>query len=1145
MEGQVEDEARPGTRQILDEAIAKERGVLIIGSGPIVIGQAAEFDFSGSQAAQALKKEGFRTILVNSNPATIQTDPDTADAVYIEPLSTDYLEAIIARERPWGLLGGMGGQTGLNLASELAEKGILERHGVKLLGTSAEAIALSEDRELFRRRMAEIGEPLPRSATAESLEEAHTIAGELGFPVLVRPAYTLGGTGGGIANDAKELTEIAGRGLAYSRINQVLIEESVLGWAEYEYEVVRDGAGSTICICSMENLDAMGVHTGESIVVAPVLTLSDHDHQKLRTAALRIIGALDIEGGCNVQFALHQPTGDYRVIEVNPRVSRSSALASKATGFPIARTAALIAIGKRLDEIPNPLTGSTLAAFEPTLDYVVIKIPRWPFDKFPSIERGLGTQMKSTGEAMALGRTFEAALLKGYRSLELKGGWPKPFAVSEEEADRESELEALLVKPNDRRLEAVFQALREGWTVARVVELTRWDTFFVDKCNNIIEMERELKQGLEQGLGSQGGSSLSAGLLEGAKVTGLCDDHIASIAGVSEERIRELRMEAGLMPNYRMVDTCGGEFAAATPYFYSTYGEECEVRPRAGDDSRRQVIVLGSGPIRIGQGIEFDYSCVHAVVALKAAGLAAVMVNCNPETVSTDFDVSDRLYFEPLSFEEVCGILEAERPWGLICQFGGQTAVNLAAKLEAYIAERGLPTRLLGTSPSAMALAEDRAQFGHLMDGLEVAQPPGATGTSYGEVAEAAADIGYPVLVRPSFVLGGRAMEVVQDDGQLESYMAAATDCSPEAPVLVDRFLDPALELDVDGVCDGEQVLIGAVMEHIEMAGVHSGDSSCVTPPRSLGPDQIRQLMELSRKVALGLRTVGSFNLQWALHHGEFYIIEANPRASRTFPYVSKAAGLPLAQAATRVMLDEGLGDLSEMIRLGWDEAAGVWLPLLDKGATETSKVQGRATDDPAVQAGTAGSEIVPGVSPLGTHPRRTAAVKVPVFPFLKLTGLDAVLGPEMKSTGESMGLAESFGEAYGRAMAAAGKLLPHRGAVYITVRDDDKTEAVYVARDFVRLGFRLLASQGTAAVLRQANLEVEAVWRIEERREPDVLGLMRAGQVDLIINTPTATSGAVRDGAAMRRLAVELQIPFITTMAGAQAAAEAIGARR
>ena len=1133
----VDDDARDGTMQILDEAIARERGVLIIGSGPIVIGQAAEFDFSGSQAAQALKKEGYRTILVNSNPATIQTDPDTADAVYIEPLSTEYLEAIIARERPWGLLGGMGGQTGLNLASELAETGILERYGVRLLGTSAEAIALSEDRELFRRRMSEIGEPLPRSATAGSLEEASAIADRLGYPVLVRPAYTLGGTGGGIANDPGELIEIAGRGLAYSRINQVLIEESVLGWAEYEYEVVRDGAGSTICICSMENLDAMGVHTGESIVVAPVLTLSDQDHQRLRTAALRIIDALDIEGGCNVQFAFHQPTGDYRVIEVNPRVSRSSALASKATGFPIARTAALIAIGKRLDEIPNPLTGSTLAAFEPTLDYVVVKIPRWPFDKFASIERGLGTQMKSTGEVMALGRSFEAALLKGYRSLELKGGWPRTLEVPGDGAHPEAELETLLVRPNDRRLEAVFEALREGWTIDRVAESTRWDPFFVNKCNNIIDVERELK--------ACGGKPLPPGVLERAKVTGLSDEHIASLLGVGEERFRQMRLNAGYVPTYRMVDTCGGEFAAATPYFYSTFDEECEVRPRIGADSRRQVIVLGSGPIRIGQGIEFDYSCVHAVAALKARGLAAVMVNCNPETVSTDFDVSDRLYFEPLTFEEVCGILEAERPWGLICQFGGQTAVNLAARLEAYIAQRGLPTRLLGTSPAAMALAEDRAQFGDLMEGLGVAQPPGATGTSYARVAQAAARIGYPVLVRPSFVLGGRAMEVVQDDTQLESYMAAATDCSPEAPVLVDRFLDPALELDVDGVCDGRQVLIGAVMEHIEMAGVHSGDSACVTPPRSLGPDQLRRLMELSGKVALGLQTVGSFNLQWALHRGEFYIIEANPRASRTFPYVSKAVGLPLAQLATRVMLEERLEDLSDLIMQDRDDGTGVWLPRMPErrpgGPGWSRGPQGGRDAGPA---GPVDTNTLPAVSALGTHPHQTVAVKVPVFPFLKLTGLDAVLGPEMKSTGESMGLAESFGEAYGRAMAAAGKPLPRGGAVYLTVRDRDKAEVVYVARDFVHLGFRLLASQGTAAVLRQANLEVEAVWRIEENRQPDVLGLMRAGKVDLIINTPTATSGAVRDGAAMRRLAVELQIPFITTMAGAQAAAEAITAR-
>ena len=1040
--------------------------LMVIGSGPIVIGQAAEFDFSGSQACRSLREEGYTTVLVNSNPATIQTDPEIADIVYIEPLNVETVTKIIEKEKVQGILSGMGGQTALNLCSELAENGTLARLGVQLLGSQPKAIALSEDRELFRKMMLDLNEPIPKSKTTNSVEGAKKAVEEIGnYPVLVRPAFTLGGTGGGIAYNEEDLVNIAGRGLAYSRIHQVLIEENVIGWKEFEYEVMRDSKDNCIIVCNMENLDAMGIHTGESIVVAPAQTLSDQDHQVLRRATIKIIRALGIEGGANIQFAVHPKTGEYRVIEVNPRVSRSSALASKATGYPIARVAAKIAVGRTLDEIPNAITGKTCAAFEPSIDYVVIKIPRWPFDKFRTVERRLGTQMKSTGEVMAFGRNIQEALLKAVRSLEIDRLGLEP----EKWTDEEIEIE--LSSATDARLYMIAEALRRGMGIGRVCELTNWDPFFVKKVQEIIETEDKLKKKLDDDI------------LKHAKMLGFSDEYIGLLTDKDERTIRNMRTAKNVKPVFKMVDTCAAEFEAATPYFYSTYESECEARP----STNKKVIVVGAGPIRIGQGIEFDYCCVHGALALKEEGIDAIIVNNNPETVSTDFDISTRLYFEPITVEDMLNIVEKEDADGIILQFGGQTSINLALPLQREL--KGSKTKILGTSPDSIDLAEDRKKFSKLMDELGIRQPKSGTGFSFEEVKNLAQEIQYPVLIRPSYVLGGRAMEIVYNESELETYMKSAAKVSKRHPILVDKYLTHAIEIDVDAVCDGSDVYIGGILEHIEEAGVHSGDATMVLPPQTLGPDVLKEIRRITRDVAMALKTIGLMNLQLAYKEGEVYMLEANPRASRTVPIISKATGVPLAKVATKIMLGKKLKDL---------------------GLHGEAKI-------------------------------KHVAVKSSVFPFLKLPGVDSILGPEMKSTGEVMGIDLTYPAAVWKALVASGQKLPKTGKVYISVADEDKRSVVDLAKRLSSIGFRIYATRGTADVLRSKGIEPTAVFRISEHGSPDALSLMRQGDVQLIINTPTEASGARRDGYMMRRLAVELEIPIFTTIQGARAAVMAM----
>ncbi len=1045
--------------------------LLVIGSGPIVIGQAAEFDFSGSQACRSLREEGYKTVLVNSNPATIQTDPDTADSVYIEPLDAANVAKIIEREGVDGVVSGMGGQTALNICSELADSGELKRLGAELVGTQPEAIAMSEDRELFKETMERIGEPVPVSRSVNSIEEAKEAVKIIGrYPVLVRPAYTLGGTGGGIAYNEEELEDICARGLAYSRIHQVLIEESVLGWKEYEYEVMRDANDNCIIICNMENLDAMGIHTGESIVVAPCLTLSDRDHQRLRTSALKVIRALGIEGGCNVQFAFNPANGDYRLIEVNPRVSRSSALASKATGYPIARVATKIAVGYTLDEIPNKITGTTYAAFEPSIDYVVVKIPRWPFDKFRTVDRHLGTQMKSTGEIMSIGRTFEEALLKGLRSLEIGVKGLDRIEMTDDEIEQE------LVHATDRRIFAIGEALRRGWSVDKVADLAKWDVFYVKKIRNIIEMEKRLA------------GDLDTETLREAKFMGFSDETIAEIRGADSLEIRNLRSSQGIKPVYKMVDTCAAEFAAETPYFYSTYGRSTEVLPQ---DGKKKVVLIGAGPIRIGQGIEFDYCCVHGVMALQEEGVDAVIVNNNPETVSTDYDISDRLYFEPLTLGDVLNVIEAEQADGVIVQYGGQTSVNLAVDLERAL--KGTKTRILGTSPDKMDVAEDRRRFSALMDQLGIKQPASGTGYSFEEARDIAEGIGYPVLVRPSYVLGGRAMEIVYSTDELKTYVETAVKVSRNHPILIDKYLTEAIEIDVDCICDGTDVYIGGIMEHVEYAGCHSGDATMVLPPFTLEQKTIDEIVDITRKVALALEIKGLMNLQLAVKDGQVFMIEANPRASRTVPFISKATGIPLAKIGVKIMLGRTLKEF--------------------------------------------------GLS--GYRPIDHFAVKASVFPFLKLPGVDSILTPEMKSTGEVMGIDEDFYTACYKALIAAGNKLPLEGGVYITVNDNDKPRILGPAKELKDMGFTIYATKGTSTYLREHGIDNIPVFRLDENQKPNAIGLMRDGKINLVINTPTQKSGAIRDGYTMRRLAVELEIPFLTTVQGAQIAVGAIKVAR
>ena len=1045
--------------------------LMVIGSGPIVIGQAAEFDFSGSQACRSLREEGYKTVLVNSNPATIQTDPDTADSVYIEPLDAANVAKIIEKEGVDGVVSGMGGQTALNICSELADTGVLAKLGAALVGTQPEAIAMSEDRELFKETMERIGEPVPVSRSVNSIEEAKEAVKIIGrYPVLIRPAYTLGGTGGGIAYDEAELEDICARGLAYSRIHQVLIEESVLGWKEYEYEVMRDANDNCIIICNMENLDAMGIHTGESIVVAPCLTLSDKDHQRLRTAAIKVIRALGIEGGCNVQFAFNPANSDYRLIEVNPRVSRSSALASKATGYPIARVATKIAVGYTLDEIPNKITGTTYAAFEPAIDYVVAKIPRWPFDKFRTVDRHLGTQMKSTGEIMSIGRTFEEAILKGLRSLEIGVKGLDRIEMTDAEIEEE------LVNATDRRIFAIGEALRKGWSVDKVADLAKWDVFYVKKIRNIVEMEKQIRENLD------------TETLRKAKLMGFSDETIAELRSENATDIRALRAKEGIKPVYKMVDTCAAEFAAETPYFYSTYGRSSEVFP---ENDKKKVVLVGAGPIRIGQGIEFDYCCVHGVMALQDEGVDAVIVNNNPETVSTDYDISDRLYFEPLTLGDVLNVIEAEDADGVIVQYGGQTSVNLAVDLEKAL--EGTKCRILGTSPDKMDVAEDRRRFSALMDQLKIKQPASGTGYSFEEAREIAESIGYPVLVRPSYVLGGRAMEIVYSTDELKTYVETAVKVSRNHPILIDKYLTEAVEIDVDCICDGEEVYIGGIMEHVEYAGCHSGDATMVLPPFTLKQETIDEIVEITEKVALALEIKGLMNLQLAVKDGQVYMIEANPRASRTVPFISKATGVPLAKNGVKVMLGKTLKDLGLK----------------------------------------------------GYRPIDHFAVKASVFPFLKLPGVDSILTPEMKSTGEVMGIDEDFYRACYKALIAAGNKLPVEGGVYITVNDNDKPKILGPARELAEMGFTIYATKGTSTYLRENGIENIPVFRLDENQKPNAIGLMRDGKINLVINTPTQRSGAIRDGYTMRRLAVELEIPFMTTIHGAEIAVGSIKVAR
>ncbi|MGH3118110.1 MAG: carbamoyl-phosphate synthase (glutamine-hydrolyzing) large subunit [Gaiellales bacterium] len=1029
------------------------RKVLVIGSGPIIIGQAAEFDYSGTQACRALSEEGIEVVLVNSNPATIMTDVEVADRVYVEPLIPEFVARIIERERPDGVLATLGGQTGLNLAVALSERGTLAAFGVELLGTPLEAIRNAEDRERFRATMVRLGQPVPESRTVSIVSEALAAAAEIGFPVVVRPAFTLGGTGGGIASGEEELRDVSRRGLLSSPIQQVLVERCVLGWKEIEYEVMRDAAGTAITVCNMENVDPMGVHTGDSIVVAPSQTLSDRDYQRLRTAALRIIEGLGIAGGCNIQFALDPHSDAYHVIEVNPRVSRSSALASKATGYPIARVAAKIAIGLRLDEIENRVTGATRAAFEPALDYVVVKIPRWPFDKFPSMDRRLGTQMKATGEVMAIGRTFPEALMKAVRSLDIAA---PGFSIPESQQWTGAELDRFIVEPNDLRLFAIAEALRRGTPVDEITSASRIDRYFIEQLVRIVDCTRGLSNG--EGMGARA--------LRQAKSLGISDVAAAAAMGVTEGEVRALRYAEGMGPVFKVVDTCAGEFPAQTPYYYSTYEEEDETP----DSERRGILVLGSGPIRIGQGIEFDYSTVHAVKALREAGYEAVVINNNPETVSTDFDISDRLYFEPLTLEDVLNVVKRERPRGVLVQFGGQTAINLAGPL----AREGVS--LLGTTVESLDISEDREKFYALLTRLEVDCPEGGAVTSVEEARALIQRLGLPVLVRPSYVLGGRGMRVAETDGMALTAVREGLRAAPGHPVLIDRYLD-GVELEIDAVSDGRSLLSPGIMEHVEHAGVHSGDSIAVFPAQTLPESVEVRATEIATLIARALHVRGFLNVQFVYHQERLFVLEANLRSSRTVPFVSKAVGVPLVQIATRVMLGDSLGDLG-----------------------------------------------FPGVYRLPAPPR--VAVKVPVFSMDKLARAEAAVGPEMKSTGEVMGLDADPAAAMFKALVAAGIVL--RGtAVLVSLADRDKPGGADVFRAYARAGFRILATPETAASLRAGGVDAVAV-------DPEA-ALIHDG-VGMVVNTPTRGGDPSRAGFRLRRAALERRIPCITTLETARA---------
>lgn len=1038
----------------IDKDIKK---VLIIGSGPIQIGQAAEFDYSGSQACKSLREEGIETVLVNSNPATIQTDMDMADTVYTEPLTPEIVSEIIKKENVDAILPTMGGQTGLNIATGLGDLGLLD--GIKVLGSDIQTIKDVEDRDLFGHFMDKLNEPIPKCHAVESVEEAIEAVKDIGYPVIVRPAFTLGGTGGGVAYNEEELIEIATHGLDMSFINQVLIDESVLGWKEFEYEVMRDKEDTCIIVCNMENIDPMGIHTGESVVVAPAQNLNDRDSQALRDASIKIIRALGIQGGCNIQFAVNPETGEYKVIEVNPRVSRSSALASKATGYPIAKISSKIALGMTLDEIKNDITKETPASFEPAIDYVVVKIPRWPFDKFRGINREIGVQMKATGEVMAIGRTFEEAIQKAIRSLDM--GYDGFEYVEYTEDD--------LANPTDERLFQLYSAIKDGMDLDKIQKLTNIDKFFLYKIRNIVNFENEVT---EEKLND-------ADFLRKAKQVGCSNKRLAALSNQTEEYIRNLLNRFNIKQSYKMVDTCAAEFEAKTPYYYSTYDSGNELK----SSNKKKIVILGAGPIRIGQGIEFDYCCVHSSLALKDEGIETILINNNPETVSTDYDISDKLFFEPITFEDVMGIIDQEKPDGVIVQFGGQTSINLAVPL----ANAGV--KILGTPYESIDGVEDRELFAKLLNKLHIHQAPYGTANSFEEAREIAERITFPVLVRPSYVIGGRAMEIVYDNNELEKYMKEAVKVSPEHPILVDKFLEDAIELDVDVLCDGEEVFIAGIMEHIEEAGVHSGDSACVIPPQTIPEHILNTIREYSTKLALELDVKGLMNIQYAVKLDEemVYIIEANPRASRTVPFVSKAIGVPLAKVATWIMTGAKLKDFN---------------------LTKEIKID---------------------------H----VAVKESVFPFLKLPESDTVLGPEMKSTGESIGVDENFGMAFYKSQLAAGMDLPKEGKIFISVKEQDKKKIRPIAEKAANLGFELAATSGTADAAK--GVDIEKIKKVSQG-SPNIRDAILNKEIDLIINTSEGKQSA-QDGYIIRRLAIELGIPYVTTLSGARAALNAIEA--
>ena len=1037
--------------------------IMVIGSGPIIIGQAAEFDYAGTQACLALKEEGYEVVLVNSNPATIMTDQEIADQVYIEPITLEFVSRILRKERPDALLPTLGGQTGLNMAMELAESGILDELGIELLGTKLSAIDQAEDRDLFKKLMEELNQPIPESEIVTTVEEAVEFANKIGYPIIVRPAFTLGGTGGGMCKNEEELRVIAENGLSLSPVTQCLIERSIAGFKEIEYEVMRDSADNAIVVCNMENFDPVGIHTGDSIVFAPSQTLSDHEYQLLRDASLAIIRALKIEGGCNVQLALDPHSFNYYVIEVNPRVSRSSALASKATGYPIAKLAAKIALGLTLDEMKNPVTGTTYAEFEPALDYVVAKIPRWPFDKFENGERVLGTQMKATGEVMAIGRNIEESLLKAVRSLEIG---THHLELPELNMIDDSELIEKVVRAQDDRLFYVAEAIRRGYPIEELAELTKIDLFFLDKLLHIVELETELLEHPQD-----------ENVLRTVKQNGFTDQKIAELWKTEAKQIRELREKSDIKPVYKMVDTCAAEFASQTPYFYSSY----EVENESERSEKDSVLVLGSGPIRIGQGVEFDYATVHSVKAIQQAGYEAIIMNSNPETVSTDFSISDKLYFEPLTFEDVMNVIELEQPIGVIVQFGGQTAINLAEPL----VQAGV--KILGTTIEDLDRAENRDLFEQALRSLEVPQPLGDTATSKEEAVGIASKIGYPVLVRPSYVLGGRAMEIVENQQDLEDYMEHAVKASPEHPVLIDRYLLGS-ECEVDAICDGETVLIPGIMEHIERAGVHSGDSMAVYPPQALSAEIKQTIEDYTIRLARGLNCIGMMNVQFVIHDNQVYVIEVNPRASRTVPFLSKVTGIPMAQIATKAILGEKLSDL---------------------GFTN------------------------------GLYPESNAVhVKAPVFSFTKLQQVDTYLGPEMKSTGEVMGSDQNLDKALYKAFEASGLRLPDYGAVLFTIADETKEEALVLAQRFSEIGYSLLATKHTAAYFEKNGLIVTPVAKISEKAtEKNVVELIREGKAQVVVNTIDKDRGnASKDGFIIRREAVEHGIPLFTSLDTADA---------